>query len=311
VTSPATALVPRTPEPGTALYRHFGDARAMLFGPHALLLQVMHPVVDAGVLQHSNYKTQPFKRLIGTVRSMATIVYGGPDGAAAESRRLRKLHREIKGVDKQGNRYHSLDPEAWAWVYATLVKGSIDAQLRYGRQLKKPLLEEYYRQARELGLVIGIRPQDLPDDWDAFEKYFETTIETKLRETQSGHDVLRFIRQPPAPFFIPDFIWETVTSPIGWVIRLITVATLPETVRERMEIRYQRWEKEIFMWMVAAGKIVSFLTPQFFFYFGTRVVGYLNGRLVLYRERRESKELAATNSPPSSTAPPPSVTSED
>ncbi|MBC7171641.1 MAG: DUF2236 domain-containing protein, partial [Polyangiaceae bacterium] len=103
-------IVPRTPAPGSALWRHFGDARAALFGPRALLLQVMHPVVDAGVRQHSRYKTEPFARLFETVRSMATLVYGGPDGAGAESRRLRELHKKIRGVHEDGSRYHSLDP---------------------------------------------------------------------------------------------------------------------------------------------------------------------------------------------------------
>ena len=80
-----------------------------------------------GVLQHSDFKQHPFRRLIGTVRSMSTLVYGGSEATAAESRRLRALHRSIRGVDAEGKRYHSLDPAAWTWVYATLVKGSLDA----------------------------------------------------------------------------------------------------------------------------------------------------------------------------------------
>ena len=39
--------------------------------------------------------------------------------------------------------------------------------------------------------------------------------------------------------------------------------------------------------MVAAGKIVSFFTPQFFFTFGTRVAGFVYGRMLLRQERRQ------------------------
>ncbi len=289
----STDLVPRTPAPGSALWRHFGDARAGLFGPHALLLQVMHPVVDAGVKQHSRFKTEPFARLFETVRSMTTLVYGGADGAAAESRRLRALHRAIRGVDSEGSRYHSLDPEAWAWVYATLVKGAMDAQQRFGRKVPAETVERYYREARELGMVLGVRAKDLPEDWAGFEAYFDRMVETRLRDTESAHDVLRFLRELPKPFFVPRFLWNFVTWPIVVLIDVVTVQTLPETVRAKLGLAWAEWKEELLLWSMAAAKIVSAIVPRFFFYFGARVIGYLNGRIVLRRERKAFAALAA------------------
>lgn len=283
----STALVPRAPAKGSSLHRHFGDARAGLYGPHALLLQVMHPVIDAGVLQHSQFKTEPFKRFYTTMKSMATLVYGGAEGSAAECRRLRNLHKTIRGIDKDGQRYHSLDPEAWTWVYATLVKGSIDAQQRYGFPFESDVLDEYYREARELGMLLGVRPQDLPEDWSGFEKYCATMIETKLVATESARDVLAFLGNLPRPFFVPKVLWRAATWPIAWFIRFITVATLPTNVRTKLELTWTDGQEDLYLWMVAAGKIVSFFTPQFFFTFGTRVAGFVYGRMLLRQERRQ------------------------
>lgn len=298
MTEPSTDLVPRAPGPGTAFYRHFGDGRAGLFGPHALLLQVMHPVVDAGVLQHSQFKTEPFRRLFGTLLSTSTLVYGGPDGAAAESRRLRKLHTLIRGIDKNGERYHSLDPSAWTWVYATLVRASLDAQVRFGKELTRATVDEYYRGARELGLVMGIREKDLPADWDAFLAYFDATVESKLVDTESARNVLAFLSELPRPFFVPGFLWRPLSRPIASVVRLVTAGTLPEVVRSRLGLSWtERDTKRLtrFTRLVRFG--VAFV-PQWLRNVGPRIVGPINGRRLL---RAEASASVASPRPPAET----------
>jgi uncharacterized protein (DUF2236 family) len=55
------------------------DREAMLLlgaGPRALLLQIAHPSVAAGVAEHSNFREDPWRRLDGTLRSFLTIIYG-------------------------------------------------------------------------------------------------------------------------------------------------------------------------------------------------------------------------------------------
>ncbi|HXU84971.1 MAG TPA: oxygenase MpaB family protein, partial [Verrucomicrobiae bacterium] len=45
-------------------------------GPRALLLQLAHPQVAAGVADHSDFRGDPWARLDGTLRSYLRIVYG-------------------------------------------------------------------------------------------------------------------------------------------------------------------------------------------------------------------------------------------
>ena len=81
------------------------DREAMLLlgaGPRALLLQIAHPSVAAGVAEHSNFREDPWRRLDGTIRSYLTIVYGSTPAARAEVRRLNELHRGISGIGLLG-----------------------------------------------------------------------------------------------------------------------------------------------------------------------------------------------------------------
>src|SRR5437763_9032721 len=105
---------------GTATWKYFGDFRDALLAGQVLVLQVAHPVVAAGVRDHSGYRDDPWTRLMRTTASLSVYIYGGPVAARYEADRLRTLHRRFHGVDEAGRRYHALDPHAYAWVHATL-----------------------------------------------------------------------------------------------------------------------------------------------------------------------------------------------
>jgi uncharacterized protein (DUF2236 family) len=238
----ATTLTPRAPAKGTAFYRRFGDARAILFGPHLLLLQVMHPVVGAGVVEHSVFREQAWKRLYDTLVSTATWAYGGEDGVRLEAERLRMMHTRITGTMPDGSRYTALAPGAWAWVYATLIRGSVEAQQFFGPALRREELEEYYHQARELGLLLGIREQDLPPTWAQFLDYFDGVVEQHLQRTEAAEQVLDFLCHvaPPRPLrrVLPPFVWRPLIWPVERLALLVTTGTLPPAVRARLGLAW-------------------------------------------------------------------------
>src|SRR5262245_53611255 len=109
-----------TPAPGSVVWRHAGDARLIWTGAYAILLQVAHPTVGAGVSQHSNFRADPWGRLLRTLDYSYVMVYGGPAAASEMGRRMREMHREIRGELPDGRAYHALEPDAFAWVHATL-----------------------------------------------------------------------------------------------------------------------------------------------------------------------------------------------
>src|SRR6185503_3372914 len=75
--------------PSSEAWRLNREAMLLLgAGPRALLLQLAHPLVAAGVADHSDFRADPWRRLQATLRSYLRIVYGTATAARAEIRRL-------------------------------------------------------------------------------------------------------------------------------------------------------------------------------------------------------------------------------
>src|SRR5260221_10130799 len=109
--------------PGSEAWRLNREAMLLLgAGPRALLLQIAHPAVAAGVDEHSDFRADPWRRLAATLRSYLTIVYGTTGIARAEIRRLNAMHRGISGPG-----YSARDPALALWVHATLIDSTIVA----------------------------------------------------------------------------------------------------------------------------------------------------------------------------------------
>ena len=121
--------------PSETTLRIAGDARLMNGAGYALLLQVAHPVVSAGVAEHSNFQEDPYGRLIRTLDYVNVSVFGSDQAAAAMGSRTREMHKRIKGVMPAGRRYHSLEPGPFAWVHATLVHSILKCSERFGHNV--------------------------------------------------------------------------------------------------------------------------------------------------------------------------------
>src|SRR3954470_21062823 len=161
---------------GSVTWRYASDARAMLGAGAALLLQVSHPTVAAGVREHSEFEKDPWGRLLRTLDFVNLLIYGGPDAAARTGRALREMHKHIKGTAPDGTRYHALEPAAYAWVHATLAEVIVRAHRAFGRRLSGEELECFYGEWKAVGRLLGVRERDLPADWAGFRDYIDRMV---------------------------------------------------------------------------------------------------------------------------------------
>src|SRR5512132_718093 len=74
----------------------------LLGGTAALLLQVAHPLVAAGVDAHSDFRRDPFGRLLRTLDTTLTIVFGTTAQARAALRRIDRRHAGVRGAAADG-----------------------------------------------------------------------------------------------------------------------------------------------------------------------------------------------------------------
>jgi uncharacterized protein (DUF2236 family) len=237
-----------TPEPSSITWQRAGDARVLLMSGYALLLQVAHPTVGAGVSDHSSFLEDPWGRLLRTLDVAATLVYGGDDAARATGRALREMHRTIRGVDARGRAYDALEPEAYAWVHATLADGIVRGHARFGRPLDAGEREELWQDWLEIGAALGVGGHDLPPTWAGFEAYRNTMIAERLEHTAAADDVLGALRRPAAPPLPAPARpgWWLARPPLTHTIGLATIGMLPPVLRERFGVRWSgRQELEL------------------------------------------------------------------
>lgn len=240
---PPTADWPSlAPHPGTITWRRAGDARVLIAAGYALLLQVAHPTVGAGVSEHSQFQLDPWGRLLRTLDYACTIVYGGPQAAGEMGRRIRSFHTQIKGTRADGQRYHALEPGAYAWVHATLAEGIFAAHARFGRSFTDRQRQELWSEWRALGRLLGIRDGDLPPDWRGFRDYVEEMVETQLEHTAAVEEVWAALARPTAPpaRAFGRGAWPILSQPLAHLLRVSTAGLLPATLRRRVGVSWTR-----------------------------------------------------------------------
>jgi uncharacterized protein (DUF2236 family) len=225
--------------PESEAWRNVLDWRLLLGSGRALLLQVAHPTVGAGVAQYSDFQSRPWQRLQRTVDSLMTVQYGGPrvDG---EAKRLWELHKDFKGTDHHGHRYHALNPEAYWWVHATLFEGALDLHARFARPLSLWKQERLYREWRELGEVLGIKAHHMPPDLRGFFAYFDGVVAGQLEDNESVRAVLAALgdRRPVPPPGWPEMPWRVVGPLSSKVLMTATTGTLPPVFRRRLGLQW-------------------------------------------------------------------------
>jgi uncharacterized protein (DUF2236 family) len=247
------------------------DREAMLLlaaGPRSLLLQVAHPLVAEGVQQHSAFRTDPWGRLQGTLRSYLTIVYGTTAAARREIRRLNELHRSIGGpvVDMgaratHGDRYSARDPELSLWVHATLVDSTIETYDAWLEPYDMAARRRFYDETRPVGRAFGIPDALLPPDYDAFQRYMSTMLEDggPIRVSDTARDIGREIVNPPLGPVVPVLGW--VPRPLyNWTL-WPAIGLLPPRLRREFGFAWGPKERLASAWLVTAWRAWRPLVP--------------------------------------------------
>ena len=228
-------------------------------GPRALLLQLAHPGVAAGVADHSDFRADPWSRLQGTLRSYLRIVYGAATAARAEIRRLNELHRTITGPT-----YRARDPELSLWVHATLVDSTIVVADAWLEPLSRDRRARYYAETVPIGRAFGIPASLLPADLDAFEAYVAAALAPggPVRVDATARELAHAVLHPPLGPVIPAL---AAVPPVAYAWTLWpAVGLLPPTVREAYELPWGPLERTVAAWLVASWRAWRPLLPASF-----------------------------------------------
>lgn len=204
----------------------------LLGGGRALLMQIAHPLVAAGVAAHSGFQREPLQRLRRTLDLMQTIAFDDAAGALRAVRRIEHVHTQVRGtLDERvgpfaaGTPYDAADPQLQFWVHATLVDSALVVFERFVRPLAIAERRAYYDESRIGARLFGIAEGLIPPTLAAFRDYMRARLASpELAIGRDGRALAAAILRPP---LLPGLRQLAGTS------RLFTIGLLPPSLRRR------------------------------------------------------------------------------
>jgi uncharacterized protein (DUF2236 family) len=210
--------------PGSVSWRVDRELIVLAGGSCALLMQAAHPVVAAGVVQHSTYATDPFGRLMRTLESSFDVAFGSRQRADAAIRRVNAIHASVRGRLPDGAPYSASDPDALLWVHATLVDTALRVYSRFVERLSPADEQKYHEEAAQVATLLGVAPSDLPGRIGDLRAWMDGMVDSgRVRVTPDARSIARTVLRPLP--WVPRLGWEAA--------HLVSLATLPAPLRRQ------------------------------------------------------------------------------
>ncbi len=169
--------------PESIFWRINREALMVLSGPRALLLEMAHPLVAAGVAEHSDFQGQPLRRLFRTIGVMTAVNFETGGRAHAALAHTRGCHGQVYGTLPAdvgpylaGTPYRANDPLLQLWVVATLLDSVLVTYEHLVRPLALKEKQAYYSAGLQLGRAFGIPAELMPPEYDDFQTYVDAMV---------------------------------------------------------------------------------------------------------------------------------------
>ncbi|MGI8780655.1 MAG: oxygenase MpaB family protein [Solirubrobacteraceae bacterium] len=220
------------------LRRVHRESVVALSGPRALLMQAAHPVAFAGFFAHTGALGEPYERLSRTAVVMDTIGFGTRADADRATRRVRAMHRRVRGVTAAragrfpaGTPYAADDPELLLWILACLADSALVVYQKYVCTLSRAERDAYWRDYKQVGRLFGLRDAEMPGAIEDFDAYVagmlacgDLSVGPAAREL-----AVQIVLKPPVPLKV---------KPLLELANQITVGLLPGAIRREYGLRW-------------------------------------------------------------------------
>lgn len=209
----------------------------------AVLLQLAHPAIAAGVQGHSSFRGSLFaglRRLRSTVRAMLSITFGDTEQMIAAAAAIHTIHDRVRGRFGEGTEetYSAHDPHLQRWVHATLLES---VPLAYDL-LVTPLTplerDRYCAEAAIMEPLLGLPAGWLPRDSAQLDTYMrEMLAGGGIVVTDTGRALARALLYPPQ--------WA-LAWPAFRAVQLLTIGSLPPSIRRAYGFEWRGRDQRAF-----------------------------------------------------------------
>jgi uncharacterized protein (DUF2236 family) len=206
----------------------------------AILFQLAHPLVAAGVAEHSRFAADPKRaldRLHGTVSAMLAFTFGPQEAAVETAWRIARVHVRVRGALAEpvgpysvGTPYSANDPALLAWVHATLVDSTLLAYERFVRPLTPAERDRYCVESRGMEGWLGLEPGTLPGSWGELQETLEVVRRSgQIAVGETARWLARRLLWPVLPAWL---------RPAARLWRLASIGLLPADLRGAYGLRW-------------------------------------------------------------------------
>jgi uncharacterized protein (DUF2236 family) len=239
--------------------------RVVLLGwSRAILMQLAHPLIAAGVIEHSSFRGSAVEaavRLHHTVAAMLSLTFGDDGQRAAAIAGIRAIHRRVNGTLARaagrfaaGTRYSAEDPELLLWVHATLVDSNTDAYRRLVAPLSDEELDRVCVESAPILEELGGDTRATPRSWAALRSYMDTIYSSQtLALTDEARALGRAVLSPRA---------AGLPLPLSGAHRLVATGLLPPVLREAYGFEWNAAREARFRRTLKAVRAARRLMPR-------------------------------------------------
>lgn len=195
----------------------------------AILLQLAHPAVAAGVHHHSSFRgslLSSLRRLRSTIGAMLSLTFGDTEQMITAAAGINTIHDRVRGRAGEaaaGEEYSAHDPDLQRWVHATMLES---IPLTYELLVGTLTLRERDRYCLEAAIMeplLGMPAGWLPRDSSQLDTYMREMLAGRsLVVTETSRALARAVLYPPRWYLA----W-----PMFRAMQVLTIASLPPSIR--------------------------------------------------------------------------------
>lgn len=240
--------------PDSISWRIDREVMVLAGGSCALLMQLAHPAVAAGVAEHSDFRADPFARLRRTLTASYAVVFGSTPRAERAIRRMNAIHASVAGiVPETGEPYSALDPELLLWVHATLVDTALRVYDRFVAHISDAEAEAYHGEARQVAIRLGAADASLPETLAGLRAEMDRLIGSgEVRVTGTALRLAPAVLYPTP--FPPRAVWD--------LAHLVSLSVLPPAIRRGYGISWSPGRERGVERLAAASRRILPLVPD-------------------------------------------------
>ena len=210
----------------------------------AILLQLAHPSVAAGVHAHSTFRGSlraSFRRAHSTIGAMLSLTFGDTEDIITAAARINSIHDRVQGRTPEGSTYSAHDPDLQRWVHATMVETIPMTYERLVGPLTMRERDRYCVEAAIMEPLLGMPAGWLPQNSAELDGYMRQVLDSgTLVVTDTSRALARALLYPPRWYLA----WPAFRA-----MQLITIGTLPPALRQAYGFDWrERDERALARW---------------------------------------------------------------